>query len=137
MDYNEDRRVTLQNRKISLRKHIVDLEEHEHAYIYLDTIGMKYEGFTYLITILICFNNILEPLVLFGEGGYNLAELREIRVTESYLGLDQDVRNCQNDEPYMNCTTRQYVDTILKDCGCLPLNMKLSTQARACNYHII
>ena len=74
---------------------------------------------------------------MFGEGGYNLAELREIRVTESYLGLDQDVRNCQNDEPYMNCTTRQYVDTILKDCGCLPLNMKLSTQARACNYHII
>ena len=41
MDYNEDRRVTLQNRKISSRKHIVDLEEHEHAYIYSDTIGTK------------------------------------------------------------------------------------------------
>ena len=55
-------------------------------------------------------------------------DLREIKVSESYLGLDQDVRKCQNKEPYNNCTTRQYHNTILGECGWLPLNMRLFNQ---------
>ena len=63
---------------------------------------------------------------MIGEGEYNLNSLKEINVTKSYLGLDKDIRGCQHDEPYVNCTTREYIDTILKECGCLPLNMRLS-----------
>ena len=33
-----------------------------------------------------------------GEGEYNLNVLKEIRVTESYLGLDKEFRGCQKEE---------------------------------------
>ena len=61
-----------------------------------------------------------------GEGEYNLNDLKEIIVTDSYLGLDENVRGCQNVEPLNNCTTRLYMDTLLRDCGCLPFNIRLS-----------
>ena len=61
-----------------------------------------------------------------GEGKYNLNALKEIDVTESYLGLDQDVRGCQNKESFHNCTTRKYIDTLRDKCGCIPLNIRLS-----------
>ena len=61
-----------------------------------------------------------------GEGEYNLNDLKEIIVTDSYLGLDGNVKGCQNVEPLNNCTTRLYMDTLLRDCGCLPFNIRLS-----------
>ena len=67
----------------------------------------------------------LEPVRLIGEGEYNLNVLKEIKVTESYLGLDENITGCHNEESFM-CTTKEYVDTTLKNCGCLPLNMRLS-----------
>ena len=48
-------------------------------------------------------------------------------VTESYLGLDQDTRKCQNKEPFYNCTTRHFISTIFEQCGCLPHNMVNAT----------
>ena len=60
-----------------------------------------------------------------GEGEYNLNVLKEISVTDSYLGLDQEDRHCQNKEPHGNCTTRQYRKTYLQKCGCVPLNIRL------------
>ena len=67
-----------------------------------------------------------EKLQLPGEGEYNLNNIIEINGTESYFGLDQDVRECQNDEPTENCTTRRYHDTMLRECGCLPFNIRTS-----------
>ena len=49
-------------------------------------------------------------------------------MTESYLGLDQETRECQNKEPFYNCTTRAYLEIVLKVCGCLPANILLSTR---------
>ena len=65
----------------------------------------------------------LEPVELIGEGKYNLDAVKEITVTESYLGMDMDTRKCQNDEPIENCTTRQYMETVSHLCGCLPLSI--------------
>ena len=62
----------------------------------------------------------LEQVELMGEGEYNLNALTAIEVTDSYLGLDPDVKHCQNEEPIHNCTTRQYRDTVLAECECLP-----------------
>ena len=56
-------------------------------------------------------NNFVEPVKLIGQGEYNLNALKKIEVTDSYLGLDQDIRGCQNKEPLLNCTTEQYVNT--------------------------
>ena len=61
---------------------------------------------------------------LIGEGEYNLNALKEIKVTDDFLGLDQDVRQCQNEEPLTNCTTRHHLKTILEKCGCLPFNIR-------------
>ena len=69
-----------------------------------------------------------EPTKMTGEGEYNLNVLKEIMVTESYLGLDQNTRKCQKLEPLHNCTTRQYFDVTFKKCGCLPFNMRISAK---------
>ena len=69
-----------------------------------------------------------ETLQLVGEGEYNLNALKEIKVTDSYLGLDLDVIKCQNQEPRKNCTTKQYHDTFLGKCGCLPVNMRMKNK---------
>ena len=61
--------------------------------------------------------------MLIGEGEYNINVMTETKVTESFLGLDQDVRECQNDETLYDCTTRNHVNSMLEQCGCLPINM--------------
>ena len=65
-------------------------------------------------------------MALYGEGEYNLNVLKQIKITDSYLGLDQNVRGCQNDISFTDCTTKQYIDTLLDQCGCLPLNIRLN-----------
>ena len=66
-----------------------------------------------------------EP-VKFVEGEYNLNVMKEVKVTDSFLGLDQVVRGCQNQESLHDCSTRNHIDTYLDKCGCLPFNMKFS-----------
>ena len=86
-------------------------------------------------TQLACYQNntfrciislFLEPVKLLGEGKYNLNALKQIETTDSYFGLSQEQRGCQDEESLDGCTTRQYVDTLLDQCGCLPLNIHLS-----------
>ena len=72
---------------------------------------------------------IVETVKLIGEGQYNLNALKEIVVTDSYIGMDQD---CQDDEHFVNCTTRQYLKTVLKECECLPFNIRLSKEVGIC-----
>ena len=128
MDYNEDRQITYEegfktSEYDSLVHEIGKSDEDQHAFIYLDTIGKK------TLTILKVEHQIfLEPVKLIGEGEYNMNTMKEIKVTDSYLGLDQDLKKCQNEEPYFNCTTRHYHDAVLKQCGCLPLHIARSNK---------
>ena len=69
-----------------------------------------------------------EPVMLIGEGEYNLNVLKEIKVTESFVGLDQEVTKCQSIESFENCTTRNYLDVIMAQCRCLPLNVRVSSE---------
>ena len=71
---------------------------------------------------------LLEPVQLDGEGEYNLNVLKEIKVSDSFLGLDPEVRQCQNEEPFHNCTTRKHVDTFLMECNCLPFNIRVNKE---------
>ena len=64
-----------------------------------------------------------------GEGEYNLNVLKEIVVTDAFLGLDENSRECQNEEPFV-CTTKKFVDAFLGKCGCLPLHMRLSEEVQ-------
>ena len=65
---------------------------------------------------------------LNGEGEYNLNSIKQEQATESFLGLDQAVRGCQNEEHYDDCTTHQYIENMREKCGCLPLTLALSDQ---------
>ena len=70
--------------------------------------------------ILICF---LEPLKLVVGKEYSLNVLKEIEVTEDFLGLDVDITECQNKESYDDCTTRHYRNSLLSTCKCLPIDI--------------
>ena len=114
LDYNEDRQVTLNQENNSLELGLAssfdESEENSHAIVYLDTIGkeifhlyMFENDKKYFNSFL---NNIAEPVMLIGEGKYNPNDLKEIQATDAYVGLGKDVTNCQNEEPFFNCTTR-------------------------------
>ena len=70
----------------------------------------------------------LDPVQLSGEGQYNLNILKEISVTDYFLGLDQDKRKCQNEEPYYNCTTKFFLNAMRKKCGCLPMILRYNSE---------
>ena len=72
---------------------------------------------------------LLEPLPLIAEGEYNLDALTEITITDDFLGLSMEDKECDM-EPYHDCTTRHYRDTVLEECGCLPLNIRQSEQVQ-------
>ena len=77
-----------------------------------------------------CTNNnnfvySLDPVGLVGEGQYNLNNLKEVTVTDSFLGLEKDTRHCQNIETYHDCKTRVHIENLRQECGCLPLSLKL------------
>merc|ERR1712223_672387 len=106
MDYNEDRQLVIENdNNVDIMESWVESvdrsNDHDKCSIYLDTI---------------------EPIKLIGEGKYNLNAVKEIQVTESYLGMDEDIRGCQNQLSMENCTTNQYLETCQNQCGCIPFN---------------
>ena len=63
---------------------------------------------------------------LIGEGIYNLNAVKEIKVTESYLGLDIKYRDCQSEEAIEECTTKHYIENLLRKCGCVPFQITVS-----------
>ena len=71
-----------------------------------------------------------EPVKLIGEGLYNLNVVKEIKVSTSYLGLDEKITGCRNEEPIEKCTTRKYIDSLLEQCGCFPFSIKTSRNVK-------
>ena len=67
---------------------------------------------------------ISAPITLHGEGSYAISDVKEIKVTEEYLGLSEDVKECQTKEPYQNCTTRQFLQNAIGKCNCIPYGVK-------------
>ena len=51
---------------------------------------------------------------------------KELQVTDSFLGLNEVVRGCQERGMYDNCIKNSHVDKIRNSCGCLPLGLKMN-----------
>ena len=68
---------------------------------------------------------------LVGGGEYNLNVLKEIDVTDSYLDLSEEVKGCQNEESFVNCTTRNFIDSLLGQCGCLPFDIRQTEKVKS------
>ena len=54
---------------------------------------------------------------------YNLNAVTEIEVTEDFLSLGIKTTECQNDESFEDCVTREYTSTLLQECKCLPFEI--------------
>ena len=67
---------------------------------------------------------------IFEEGQYNLNNLKEIFVTDSFMELDINSRKCQDAESYDDCKTWFYIKNLRQECGCLPLNLRLSEKVK-------
>ena len=81
-----------------------------------------------LLSLLACLFLAVLPLQL--EKEYNLNVVKVIEVTEEFLNLDESVRECQNKESEEECLTKNYVDSLLDQCKCLPFKIRL--HAKVC-----
>ena len=54
---------------------------------------------------------------------YNLNNVKEMKVTEEFLTLHENIRNCQNTETILDCRSRKIVDRLLNECNCLPFSI--------------
>ena len=65
-----------------------------------------------------------EPIELEGEGHYALEDIKDIRVTEEFLGLGQEITRCQTREFRADCVSRRYQEQVLASCHCAPLYIR-------------
>ena len=66
--------------------------------------------------------------MLQGEGNYALYAVKETKVTDDFLGMDETIRRCQNVEKYEDCTTRKYLTELENDCHCVPYGLRNFTK---------
>ena len=64
------------------------------------------------------------PIVLQGEGHYALTDVKDIKVTEEFLGLGQEITRCQTREFRADCVSRRYQEQVLASCHCAPLYIR-------------
>ena len=59
-----------------------------------------------------------------GEGSYALTGVKQMKVTEDFLGLNIDIRKCQNKETIEACTTKKYFEKLREKCQCVPYRLR-------------
>ena len=63
-----------------------------------------------------------------------MSAVKDIRVTEEFLGLDEDSKECRSGETFKECTTRQYLHTVDTKCKCVPYGLRyLTSQSQVKN----
>ena len=60
---------------------------------------------------------------------YNLNVIKEVRVTDSFQSMGKDIKGCQ-EESYDECTTRKYMNALIRNCQCLPFKLRLTDEVR-------
>ena len=69
---------------------------------------------------------LLEPLIIRGEGEYNLNIVKEEKGTDSFISMSPDITKCQEIIEYQDCTTKIYEDEMKKNCQCLPFHLRMT-----------
>ena len=62
--------------------------------------------------------------MLEGEGHYALTAIKDIKVTEEFLGLGREITRCQTRESRADCVSRRYEEQVLTSCHCAPLYIR-------------
>ena len=60
--------------------------------------------------------------MLFGEGNYAITDIKQVKVTEDFLGLDKDTRGCHRNSELEECETKTFLEKAKQRCGCIPSN---------------
>ena len=60
------------------------------------------------------------PVSLYGEGDYALTVVQQVVASQSFLGMSEEIRNCQKTPSLGDCVTRDYLDRLQAKCSCLP-----------------
>ena len=66
---------------------------------------------------------LLDSLSLQSGKEYNLNVVKEVEVTQDFLGMEENERNCQNYESFDNCKSRLYFAKLKNTCKCIPFHM--------------
>ena len=74
-----------------------------------------------------------EPLKLSFDYSYNLNAMKEIKAKDSFLTLDRKIIECEDYETYDDCTTKNYMNKLKKNCKCLPFQLRLTNEVVDCN----
>ena len=112
ISYNEDRQFdSMVDVKMPRKVDDSNLEK----YVLVETIGRLLYVALSIIQI-----HVLDPLKLEVGKEYNLNNVKEIVPTDDFLTLDRDTIGCQNEESSNECKTRQYIDALIDQCGCIP-----------------
>ena len=64
------------------------------------------------------------PVKRYGGGHFALENLKEMKVTKSFLGLDEDIRKCGGKKTTVECNEDLLMKEIVGTCNCVPLNIK-------------
>ena len=59
-----------------------------------------------------------------GEGSFKLGDVKQIRTTPDFTSLDENIRGCQTETSYEDCTTHKYIEALKQKCACLPFNLQ-------------
>ena len=62
-------------------------------------------------------------VVLHGEGHYTLSSIKDIEVTEEFVGLGPLVTNCQTEEDRVDCLARRFREKVISSCRCSPYTL--------------
>ena len=64
------------------------------------------------------------PLILTGGGHFSLSGVKEVAVSEEFLGLGEETTGCQTEQSRADCLTGKYLARALNTCHCAPLNIR-------------
>ena len=53
-----------------------------------------------------------------------MINVKEFKVTEDFLGLDEEKKGCQSQETVEDCRTNKYFAATTSKCGCVPFSLR-------------
>ena len=66
----------------------------------------------------------LAPFHGYGGGNYKLTSVTEVKVTEEFLGFDEETKKCQNKTRVHDCQQEKFLFDFTQKCQCIPYHLK-------------
>ena len=60
---------------------------------------------------------------MFGRGDYKMVAVKQIKISQKFRGISEEIKKCQTRETLEDCLTKQLIELIQKNCGCFPYEL--------------